>query len=223
MTTATAFAATDRFNRYVDEANELFNAGFTSKAGQKRALDNLSRAFREVRDAHFNALISAAPKLTNPTDPDMGEWAARVEHFNANEVPFDLHQIRDRHFPVLDAFLPGSADAVRMLVELRNTIKGAEIVEPAKDITKVRTAKVLTHLKDLMERRKAQFLEAVDLTEVLGDEGVIIHGLSANTHYVHGHKGTNFLRTFFYLHGKLTPLNTILAGAEAKAREVRGN
>jgi hypothetical protein len=220
--TTTAFTTTDRFNRMLDEANDLFNAGFASKAGQKRATDNLNRCYEEIRDAWHRALCNAAPKLTDNSNPDSAEWAARVEFFAAHDLPFDLHNFRDRHFATLEAFLPGASETVRNLIDLRTAIKGAEIVPPAKDITKVRTAKVLTHLKDLMERRKAQFLEAVDLTEVLGEEGVIIHGLTANTHYVYGHKGTNFLRTFFYLNGKLTPLNTILAGAEAKAREVRG-
>lgn len=223
MTTATAFTATARFNRLVDEANDLFNAGFTSKAGQKRALDSLNRAYEEVRNAWRNVQIANAPKISDFNNPDSAEWAARTEFFNAMDLPFDLHQVRDRHYAEADHFTPGAGDAIRSLVELRTAIKGAEIAPPVKDATKVRAAKVLVHLKDLMERRKAQFLQAVDLTEVLGDEGVIIHGLSANTHYVHGHKGTTFLRTFFYLHGTLTPLNTILAGAEEAARRAKAD
>lgn len=222
--TNTTFTATAKFDRLINEATDLFNAGFSSKAGQKRALENLSRAYNEVRDAWRNVQIAGAPHQNLDRLMTEAEALERHAYFygeGSMDLPFDLHQIRDRHFPVLDSLLPGSADAVRQLVELRNTIKGAEIVPPAKDATKVRAAKVLVHLKDLMERRKAQFLEAIDLTEVLGDEGVIIHGLTASTHYVTNEHGTTFLRTFFYLRGKLTPLNSILAGAEEAARRAK--
>lgn len=214
------FTATAKFDRLTNEATELFNEGFTSKAGQKRALDNLNRAYEEVRNAWRNVQLSNAPHNgERDLTPEM--WADRTAFFDAMDLPFDLHQVRDRHFPMADHFTPGAGDVIRSLVDLRNAIKGAVITPPVKDETKVRAARVVEHIKDLMARRNAQFLEAIDLSEVVED-GVVIHGLTANSHYVTNDHGTTFLRTFFYLRGKLTPLNTILAGAEEAARRAKG-
>ena len=57
-----------------------------------------------------------------------------------------------------------------------------------------------------MERLQVRYLEAIDLCELVGDEGFRMKGLSANSHYVTNEHGTTFLRTFYYLQGKLTPL-----------------
>lgn len=214
------FTASNRTDRMIDEALDLFNAGFTSKAGQKRALDNLNRAYEEVRNAWHKAFVAKAPYQDHDGEITPAMWEERTFYFNQRDLPFDLHQVRDRHAATLEADLPGSSALVARLVELRATIKAAEITPPAKDETKVRAARVVECIKALMDRRQAQFLEAIDLSEVLED-GVIIHGLTANSHYVTNDHGTTFLRTFFYLRGKLTPLNSILAGAEEAARRAK--
>lgn len=214
------FTTSARTDRLIDEALDLFNAGFSSKAGQKRALDNLNRAYEEVRNAWHKGQIAQAPH--QGLDRLMTEAEALERHaffygVASIDTPFDLHQVRDRHFDAFEKFLPGSSDTIRRLVELRSTVKAAEITPPAKDETKALAKRVIESIVELMARRNAQYLEAIDLSEIV-EGGVIIHGLTANSHYVTNEHGTTFLRTFFYLRGKLTPLNSILAGAQEAAR-----
>jgi membrane-associated HD superfamily phosphohydrolase len=65
-----------------------------------------------------------------------------------------------------------------------------------------------------MEGRKAQFVEGLEIARMFNGLPV-----SVNAHWVHGHKGTNFIRYFFYLAGELTPLNMIMAIAQAHEAE----
>lgn len=192
---------------YETAALDLMNAGFSSKAGQKAATDQVGRAYDVIRESLHNALLA---------DRSIGgsEQAWKDLYYG---VPLYVHQFSDKLAArYADGFAADVADALR-LRDLRDAIKASAIVPPAKDETKARAARVVESIKALMDRRNAQFLEAIDLSEVVGD-GIIIHGLTANSHYVTNEHGTTFLRTFFYLRGKLTPLNTILAGAEEAAR-----
>ena len=52
------------------------------------------------------------------------------------------------------------------------------------------------------------------LTEYFGKMDVY-----ANVHIVHGHKGTIFVRAFYYMFGKMTPLNVIIAIHERHRNE----
>lgn len=200
------------FDDHLSNATEAFEAGFASKAAQKRALDALSRAFDRVREDHADEYRAAAPH--NDTDGNLTaeQWQERAAYFDSVELPFDLHQIRERHLVRLNA---ERAAKVRTLIELREAIKGAEIakIEPADKPLKELKAKVEKSLAELMEHRKAQYLEAVELAEIFGSNPV-----SISTHWVHGHKGAVFLRTFYYWDGKLTPLNLILAALQEAER-----
>jgi hypothetical protein len=189
-------------------ALDLLNAGFASKAAAKRANEELGRAYDLVRRSVSDALLA---------DRSIGgsEQAWKDLYY---DLPYDLSRFSDKVAARYVDLFPADVEVALRLRSIREAVKAAPIVTPAKDETIRRAAKVVESIKSLMERRKAQYLEAIDLTEVLGDEGVVIHGLSANSHYVTNDKGTTFLRTFFYLRGKLTPLNSILAGAQEAAR-----
>lgn len=201
---------------YVDAALDAFNQGFTSKSAKQSALRDLGRAYEMLRDALHKAVCASAPELSDPANPSEAEWAARGDFFRANEVPFELHQVRDRHL-VLFGTWTGNGDELRRLIELRATIKDAEVVPPVKAEKSERLVRVEATLRDLMETRRAQYLEAVELGELFGRLPV-----TANTHWVINEHGTRFLRTYFYLRGKLTPLNVIVAAAEELERRKEG-
>lgn len=201
---------------FTAEALEAFEAGFASKAAQKRASDSANRAYDMIREAHRIEEIDGAPgQGVTGRDLTAAEYAERGAYFDANETPFDLHHVRERHLEVFAKFSAERAAKVRDLIALRAAIKGAEIatVEPADKPLKELKARVEESLAELMDRRKAQFLEAVELIEIF--KGLPV---TCNTHWVHGHKGAVFLRTFYYLNGKLTPLNLILAALEEHQR-----
>lgn len=205
---------TNRFAFYFDAAQDAFNAGFASKAAQQRCLSDLNRAYEQLRNALHSAVCNAAPALSDNANPTQEEWDARVAHFNANEVPFDLHQVRDRHVALFAQWTANDA-LVRDLINLRAEAKAAAIQPVAKvNIVTETEKKVRETLKEMIERKTAQFHEGVRLVEIFGRLPV-----SVTPHWVVNDKGTGFIRCFYYLNGKLTALNVILAVLEATADE----
>jgi chromosome segregation ATPase len=198
----------------IDAALEAFEKGFESEAARKRALDDLNRAYNLVRDEQRDALRARAPyeaehNAMTATEEQSRERMAFL-YADENEVPYDLHQVREKH---ADRF--GDLwSKVERLVELRAAIKAAEIVKAAPSENEVLAERVQKSIREIMERRQAQYATGLELQEVFGRLPVTM-----NVHVVHGHKGAVFLRTFYYMNGKLTPLNVILAVLQAKEEE----
>lgn len=212
--------AKNAFER-IETAQALYEAGFTSKAGQKRALDELNYAYSGLREALMTVILAARSPETE-TQNHADYWG----------VASDLHQVRDRHFEIAGRYnAPGFA-IVRDMIALRLAIKAADIAPPpARPELEVKAEVVRRSIVEEMERRKAMFIEGLDLGRVFAElfprknkAGETIPSaslpVSVNSHWVHGHKGTNFTRNFFYLNGKLTPLQTIMAIAQTLDQEV---
>ena len=171
---------------------------FAAKAHQKEALGYLNLAYENVRNA--NQTWQLAPE-TRATDEDY--WA----------LPFDLHQIRDKHTRLFKDDL--CADLAR-LVELRRLFKNAQVVKPAPKDDRI-TAKqkeVTDTVVDMIKRRTAQYHQAVELGRLFGDLPV-----SVTPHLVTNEYNTTFTRCFYYLAGKFTPLQVILGAMDTLARE----
>lgn len=202
-----------QINRRIAEATSAFEAGFLSEAARKRALEALSRAYSDLRETLSDAILAAR---TTENDEQNGAdyWA----------IPFDLHNVRDRHFEIASRYVSRFTE-VRDLIALRAAIKGATIAPaPARPEVEVKAEKVRLSIMEEMERRKATFIEGLDITRLWNEmfprkDGGIALPVTVNAHIVHGHKGAVFPRHFFYLRGKLTPLNTIIAIAEQLEKE----
>jgi hypothetical protein len=196
---------------YVTAALAALNAGFTSKAAKKGAMADLNRAYERLREQARSVELSNAPhRGVSELTGEM--WTERHAYFNAHEVPYDLHLVRPAHLAIFDK-LTGNAAEVARLVELRAVMKAAEVTPPVKREPSKFEVRAVETLKDLLARRQAQYAEAVDLGEVFGRMPV-----TASTHWVTNEHGTTFLRTFYYLRGKLTPLHVLVAAAEELER-----
>lgn len=182
-------------------------AGFPSEAARKRALDDLNRAYTTIREAAFDAVCTAVRALD-------GDSEAKNALFADNELPYDLHQVRERHFPALERFSPQHA-LVRDLIALRAAIKAAPIKPTAqRDQAAQRAETVRKSIIEEIQHRRETYVRGLDLARRFGGLRV-----SLNAHTVYGHKGAIFTRTFFYLNGELTALQTILAIADTLKRE----
>jgi len=128
-------------------------------------------------------------------------------------IPFDLHQIRDKHFRLFDE--AHHADLTD-LITFRVLLKELEVVKPApkSDRITAKQAEVTETVVDLIERRMAQYHEAVELGRLFGGLPV-----SVTPHQVTNEYNTTFTRCFYYLAGKFTPLSVIMAAADKLARE----
>lgn len=206
-TNETAQSRIERLNARIADliasAQFSFEAGFASEAARKRAIECLSHAYSYQRDLAHDACIGAAAGL---------EGEARIEHFNAFDIPFDLHQVRERHFATFTRWAGESAaDLVRAMGDMRAAMKAAPvgIAKPAPTEAEEKAQRIYKAISEVMAQRKADYLRALDLGRHFGGLPV-----SVNSHYVHGHKGAVFIRNFFYLGGKLTALNVIIAAAQ---------
>lgn len=197
---------------YIALATDAFEAGFSSEAARKRAQEALGRGYDRLRDAAHDAQIKAAN--SNPALANNGE--NRAAFFDKNDLPFNLHQLRDRHFAILAAW-GDDADMARDMLALRAAIKAAPIAKHERPASEPRAEAIRADIYKTMQDRKAQYARALDLAKHFGGLPV-----SANIHLVHGHKGAIFLRAFYYLAGELTPLNIIIAAADTMAREAKG-
>jgi hypothetical protein len=193
---------TDRFARYLDAATAAFEAGFKSEAARKRALEDLSHAYEITRGAVMNAILKARTPETEEQNSD-DYWA----------IPSGLHQVRDRHFDIAARYDAGFV-ITRDLIALRAVIKAAPLVVVERDATEARVETIRKSLLEEIERRGAQYVHALDMGRAFGGLRVTV-----NAHLVHGHKGTVFVRHYFYLLGVLTPLQVIMAAADTLERE----
>lgn len=209
----------DRRAYFLNAATEAFNNGFSSKAGAKAACDDLNRVWDSIERELKDACLAART-------PDDGTNSGFKMSPEVNAVYWDFadypHLFKAKHIELVRAAFGDRFDALMdfaaEVVALRAAIKAAPIVPPVKDEAKVIADRIVESIRERMDRLQVRYLEAIDLTTVF-ENGFVMKGLSANSHYVTNEHGTTFLRTFFYLNGKLTPLNLIIAAAqEAKRR-----
>lgn len=199
-----------RVNSLIEHAVEMIDAGFSSKAQQKRANEKLNSAYDQIQSWVHAAACNIALEI-DPKREDQEAWAAKVREY---DIPFNLHQVRDRHIEKTAEISKEVAEKISLLLEMREAVKAQKVEKvekKQKSEYQVRAEKTLT---ELLKKRQEQYLEAVELGRIF--EGLPV---SANTHYVVNEHNTEFLRTFYYLNGKLTPLNVIIAAAEELARE----
>ena len=169
---------------------------FAAKSHQKEALGELNSGYEMLRKKNAEYIYASG--------------------FSIWDVPFDLHQIRDKHFRLFDE--AHHADLTD-LITFRVLLKELEVVKPApkSDRITAKQAEVTETVVDLIERRMAQYHEAVELGRLFGGLPV-----SVTPHQVTNEYNTTFTRCFYYLAGKFTPLSVIMAAADKLAREKEG-
>ena len=202
------------FTDYLEQINTAIDAGFTTKASQKRAMDLVNRAYDMVREEAHNAVIDFAWG-TFQHYTDSFQQAARCEIFEANDLPFNLHQVRSKHFKIFEEFGVDSMERIELLLGLRDAVKMTEVVKvPTKneELNKVE-AEVRKTISEEFKRIKKKFLGHVDVAKHFG--GLCV---SVTAHMCYMNNGTQYIRCFYYLDHKFTSLGMIMAVA-AKLEE----
>ena len=168
---------------------------FAAKSHQKEALSYLNSGYEMLRKNNFQFSIDSL---------------SREDYY---AIPFDLHQIREKHFRLFDE---AHHAELTDLMTFRVLLKELEVVKPAPKTDRItaKQAEVTETVVDLIERRMAQYHEAVELGRSFGGLPV-----SVTPHQVTNEYNTTFTRCFYYLAGKFTPLSVIMAAADKLARE----
>ena len=191
----------NKMTRYIDRALAEWDNGFSSKASKKRALDNLNRAYDAVREEISNFMLRV-PREERDNTWNKLYW----------ELPFNLYQWKAKHN---DAFLGEGFEKevkeIKGLIEYREAIKSTEVVPPFKAESPEQKTReeIESYLHSLYKGQQEKYVNGVELADKFGG----LH-VTANAHWVTNQHGTVFTRHFFYLFGKLTALNTIIAVAQ---------
>ena len=183
---------------YKIEAIDQWNKGFTSKASKKDALQKLNYSYSHLReDLHYILLT---------VDMDTRKMEVWNELYWGS--PSDLHCWREKHSILFGELFEEIVEEIEVLFELRTAMKETEVVPPVKIETpeQIKANKVEKTIEEIMEGHKERFLNGYSLTEEFGGLEV-----TANSHWGMNQHGTQFIRTFYYLFGKVTALNTICA------------
>lgn len=198
---------------YLNAALERFNAGLDCEARRKEVLADLNRAYDLAHDDLQRACLDSRVIENGEIVSDMSEAANSVYW----DLPSYPHQWKPKHAEMVRAaFGEGFEPLLREIegiVALRAEIKAAPVnPAPVREVSPYEV-KVRAKLEDIRAKRKADYLEAIELGEIFGGLPV-----SCNAHIVHGHKGAVFWRRFFYLRGRLVALNVIIAAAQKLER-----
>ena len=194
----------------IASATAGFEAGFTSKASQKRALDDLNRAFNILTDGARSDMRTAGnDRFPNAcTENDLNSRHAFINSLGYWELPDGPHQLRAKHEPMLG----DSWNTALVIRDLRNAIKAAPVVKIERK-TNEREVAIQKSIRDIMTMRRSQFERGLHVAELFGGLPVWV-----NVHQVTNEHGTTFLRAFYYLRGELTPLNIIVCIAQELER-----
>ena len=179
--------------RHIDTALELSSNGyFFSKSQQKEALDHLNRAFSAVRDTQWDG------ELMQKSTPEE-RWDLSCD------IPSSLHLVKEKHRPLF-AKLSMDCDTIYKLVEYRNEFKNFEIVPKAKennDFAQVMQF-IVSGVQSNFQDDGRNYLK-----EKLGED--LYRRVRWDWHFVRNSRGTDFIRVFWFLDGRITKLQSILA------------
>lgn len=197
----------DRSSKRLDSVAEALTKNFASEAARKRAMEDLRSVYDEVK----NAVMTEILNRMGPREHDENfREIMTPEQEVLNELYWsfpDFQHVKPATFEKFAGY--PLMNVLEEIVQLRVAVKTMEVVKYEKPIEQVRVERVQKSLAEQMQYRKEAFERGVELTHMFKRQGISVRG-----HYVIGHKGTIFPRFFYYLHGKLTALNTILAVAE---------
>lgn len=101
---------------------------FPTKQAQRDALDNVSRAYEKLIDELRRDILMREVCQERKYD------LLSVEESDGNmtiwDVPFNLYQVREKHYPIIKNIFGADPQEVKDLVELRSAIKAIPVVKP---------------------------------------------------------------------------------------------
>lgn len=207
-----------KFEMLMNEVSEMVEAGFKSKAAQKRALEKCTSMMGLVRNEFSSFYLDSVSLAERNLDLPEHEAAVDLYYAQPNTATFGKYLVKaEKAMPwmdkeVLNMLLAYGEQVVAMIA----VVKATEIKAPEPKVSDKEIA-IKESIMDIMNRRGEQYNRCLRLDEMFGRMCV-----TANVHIVHGHKGTVFLRAFYYVLGNLTPLSVIIAAMEEVARKEKG-
>lgn len=220
----------ERERRWLAEVEQAIDSGFKSKAQKKRAASLLGSIWDGIYDKIFDANneriwndfhtrgLSLDFDESGNLSPETLEWqdTFEVPERERTKLPHYLTHVRDNHLHSIKTEFPEHYEDVLYIKNLLETVKAANItpLPPKQDPVEVKVEARVKSIFDEMARRKKQFTDAVEFGKLFGGLRV-----SATPHYSYSKYGNEYIRVFYYLNGKLTPVSVIVAAAEALEKQ----
>lgn len=198
-----------KFERHVAKAEEAMSAGFQTKAAQKAAIDSLSRAYEVVRAGIARRTLDV-PREARTEAQDAVYW----------DLPASLAGWRPKHADMVLKAFPDAVRELQVIAELvakRDQAKGMEVSPVVKPVDPVEVA--TKALEDEITRRASEDPDYDAGAEISRRVSLPVGAIPFGATSV---KGRFFTRWKYYLAGRVTALNTILAIAEMLRLEAEG-
>ncbi|ARK07956.1 hypothetical protein phiA829_136 [Aeromonas phage phiA8-29] len=199
----------NKFESYLTRADSEYRAGFKSKAAKDRACSYVNYALEIVVNQITDAI------LEQPYGERDNGTPLHTLYWNLTDVSCrNFIKKSSQVLPLLGErateWLALGEQCVALYTTYKNALINEVPVSPVKEIE----VKVQRTIKEMMEERNEKFNRCLHLETIFGTMGV-----TANVHLVFGHKGTVYVRAFYYVMGVLTPLNTIIAAMQEADRQ----
>ena len=198
-----------KIQQYVEEAQNAFNSGFSSKSSKSKVNSNLNRAYGWVVESIQNKVLEVS-KEERTEEQDSVYW----------DLPPTLSNWKEKHTKLVMSVFPEEVQNVKMIEEMKElftAIKNIEVVKVEKVVNE-KEVEVQKTVKEIIESMNQSYVDGLELSKLFG--GLSVY---ANVHLVTNQHGTTFTRAFYYLHGKLTPLNVIITISEQMGSDVEKN
>lgn len=191
-----------KYEEYLNKAHDSFEKGFTSKAAKNKANSFLLLAYEQVINSLREKILL-----------DRSESDSRFDELTEiyYQVP-QFHHWKEKHNELFSDY-KSHTSYISDLVELRKAIKESEIIKIERESNHQEEI-VRKTITEEIAKRKEQFVEGLRLAHLFNGLNVCV-----NAHYVTNQHGTQFVRHFFYLNGKLTPLTMLIAIAQTYQKE----
>lgn len=167
---------------------------FKTKAEKKRALDVISHKF--YKNADKFKLFILESRIANEDD------ALKELYFNVPIYPHQWTEKKRGMFSEYVTFCISSDILKRRYDKVKNTEIGVSE-------TVSKEVQIKSDIYAIIQKRRESFVRGLDLADKFN--GLQVH---VNAHMVYCQNREPYVRHFFYLFGKLTALNTIIAVAE---------
>lgn len=211
----------ERIEKFLDQGM------FYSKAEQKDACDFVNRVYEQMKRASWsgNNNFECSDNLQKYVEDKIasGEFTPVIREgfFDMIDTkdyyfvkgaagnwiadfPFNVYALKEKHFTMAGITSPALEKRLRELVDIRKTFKSFEIVSRPKKFSL--EAKVKQTINDWLDREKKDQATISDLSEIFGD----LH-ISTNVHRCYYWGNKSYLRTFWYIGGRLTKFAVIQA------------
>ena len=178
---------------------------FDSKAAQKKELFNLNNKFSNLMNKLGSKILDA--RMIYEQNSEIFDIYTEL-YWNRPNYLYQWNKKKANAFIQFDSYVI-SANKLRAEYD---KVKTAKINNSSKKF--ITGQDVKNDIYDILKKRKLDYVEGLVLSDKFGGLDVYV-----NAHMVFCDDRKPYVRHFFYLFGKLTALNTIIAVAEEHNRK----